>query len=316
MIHQESGTTNLQQLASNLVLLLPTPAQWFQLSWEDLIIIPFIMVILRFTLQSFQLNITMNQLQIYTPFQINPLMMMKWTISYNSTIHNIMKTFWVLTSRCFRIDYWLPLLQHFIHYLLCCFIKIEERMLQSQIICHTFLCLSRPRPLQNWLVETQDMPKELELFYFTILNFPLYIQWVQFIIFQVNRPIPYHQVPSNSILAIKKLNMNIFNIVTLLTHKFVLGDHPTKLKTILNIFKLKLLKSNLTETGILLSQLSVQFRNNLSQIIHQNFGHVSITKLKLMARKEFMEVLPENISDLEDVANGVHLRWFKCFSMC
>ena len=34
-------------------------------------------------------------------------------------------------------------------------------MLQSQIACHAFLCLSQPRLLLNWLMETRDMPNEL-----------------------------------------------------------------------------------------------------------------------------------------------------------
>ena len=41
-------------------------------------------------------------------------------------------------------------------------------------------------------------------------------------------------------------------------------------------------------------------KQNLSHIIHQSFGHVSITRLKLMARKVLMEVLPANLPDLED----------------
>ena len=40
LIHQESGTANLQQITSNTVTLLPEPALWFQLSWGDLIIMP------------------------------------------------------------------------------------------------------------------------------------------------------------------------------------------------------------------------------------------------------------------------------------
>ena len=35
----------------------------------------------------------------------------------------------------------------FTHSLLCCFTKTEEQMLQSQILCDTFLCLYQPKPL-------------------------------------------------------------------------------------------------------------------------------------------------------------------------
>ena len=40
-------------------------------------------------------------------------------------------------------------------------------------------------------------------------------------------------------------------------------------------------------------------KQNLSQLIYQRFGHVSITRLKRMAIKGLMEGLPENLSELE-----------------
>ena len=83
----------------------------------------------------------------------------------------------------------------FIQYLLCCFINTEERMLQTQIACHTFICLPQPRNLRNGQMETQDMPKELGLFYTNFLTVWLYIQLYRFIIAQVTIPTLYHQVP-------------------------------------------------------------------------------------------------------------------------
>ena len=147
MNHQESGTANLQKLTSNPGPLLPTPALWFQLSWGDLIIMPWIMVMLRFILKIFQFNLTLNMFKIHTPLRLNQSTMMKWTISWNSSTQNIMHILWMLTSRCFRLDWWSPLLQNFIQSLLYYFIKTEEKMLQSQILCQIFLCLSQPRPL-------------------------------------------------------------------------------------------------------------------------------------------------------------------------
>ena len=111
-------------------------------------------------------------------------------------------------------------------------------------------------------METQDMPKELGLLYFAFLIIQLYIQLDQFIIIQVNLPTPYHQVPSNFILVFKMLHLNLLIIVTLLTPKVVIGDHSTRLATILTIFNWKLSISILTETRILLSQLSVEFQKN------------------------------------------------------
>ena len=155
-------------------------------------------------------------------------------------------------------------------------------MLQSQNACHTFLCLSPPRPLRNWLTETRDMPKELGLFYVAFLTVQLYIQLEQFIIFQITLSTIYNQMPSSFILVLKRLHLNLLNIVTLLTLKIVLGDHPARLAKILTIFNSKISRSILIDTRIFFSQLSVDLKKTLSQLIHQRFGHVSINKLKRM----------------------------------
>ena len=152
MNHQDSVTANLQNINSNKGPLLPKPFMWFQLSWGYLITMPLVMMMLRFTLHSLQLNLTLNQFQIQTPLLLNQLMEMKWTISWNSSTRNWMKIFSMLTSILFRIDWWLPLFQYFIQSLLCCFINMGELMLQSQIVYHTFLCLPQPSPLWNWLM--------------------------------------------------------------------------------------------------------------------------------------------------------------------
>ena len=138
MKHQESGITNLQNIISNPRPLLSTPALWFHLSGGYLIIMLLIMVMLRFTLQSLQLNLTLNLFQILTPLRLNQLMMMKWKISWNFSTHNMIQIFWMLISICFRIYWWYPLLQKCIQSLLCCSINMKEQRLQSQIACHTF----------------------------------------------------------------------------------------------------------------------------------------------------------------------------------
>ena len=76
------------------------------------------------------------------------------------------------------------------------------------------------------------MPNGLGLFYVDFLNVTLYIQWDQFIIVQVTLTTPSHQVPSNFILGFKMLRLNLLNIVTLLTLKVVLRDHPNRLNKI------------------------------------------------------------------------------------
>ena len=77
------------------------------------------------------------------------------------------------------------------------------------------------------------MPKELGLFYVALLTVKLYIQLDQLIIVQVTLPTLSHQVPLNFMLVLKRLHLNLLNIVTLLTLKVFLGDHNTKLTTIL-----------------------------------------------------------------------------------
>ena len=83
LIHQESVTANLQQLTSNKVTLLPKLVLSFQLSWVNLITIPLIMVMLKFTVHNFKLNLTFNLFYIRTPLWSNQLIMMKCTISCN-----------------------------------------------------------------------------------------------------------------------------------------------------------------------------------------------------------------------------------------
>ena len=113
-------------------------------------------------------------------------------------------------------------------------------------------------------METRDMPEELGLSFVAFLTVPLYVQWDRFIIAQVTLPTPSHQVPSNFMLVFRRLNLNLLNIVTFLNLKVVLVYHPTRLKTILTIFKYKFSKKTLKETGILLSQLSVPYQNKIS----------------------------------------------------
>ena len=79
---------------------LPTLSLWFQILWGDLIIMPFIMVVLQFTLQIFHFNLILNQFYIHTPLLLDQLMIMKWIIYWNSSIQNTMNIFWMLTYRC------------------------------------------------------------------------------------------------------------------------------------------------------------------------------------------------------------------------
>ena len=102
-------------------------------------------------------------------------------------------------------------------------------------------------------------------------------------------------------LAFKRLHLNLLNIVVLLTLKAVLGDYNTRLKTISTIFKSKFVKVNPQRNrNIVVPIVCDLSKQNLSQIIHQNFGHVSIYRLKRTARKVIMEAPPENLPDFEE----------------
>ena len=145
------------------------------------------------------------------------------------------------------------------------------------------------------------MPKGLGLFSVAFLTVPLYIQLDQFIIVEVTLPTLYHQVPSTFILVLRKLHLNLLNIVILLTLKVVLGDHPIRLATILTIFNLKLSKINPhRKKNLVVPTVCGLSKQNLSRLIHQRFGHISITRLKRMARKGLMSGLPENLPELEE----------------
>ena len=98
------------------------------------------------------------------------------------------------------------------------------------------------------------------LFYRTV---PLYIRQDQFIIVQVTLSTPYHSVTSNFMLVFERLHLNLLNIAVLFILQVVFGDHPTRLKTIQTILKLKLSKPTLKETSIFLSQLYVPYKNRI-----------------------------------------------------
>ena len=77
------------------------------------------------------------------------------------------------------------------------------------------------------------------------------------------------------------LHMNLLSIVTLLTLKVVIGYYRTRLKTIYTIFKYKLLNSNLkTNRNIIVPTICALQKQNLSEIINQSLGHVSISRKK------------------------------------
>ena len=88
--------------------------------------------------------------------------------------------------------------------------------------------------------------------------------------------------------------------MTLLNLRVVLGDHPTRLAKSLTIFNSKFVNINPhRDKNIVVPTVCGISKQTLFQLIHQRFGHVSITRLKRMARKGLMEGIPENLPELE-----------------
>ena len=97
--HQDIVTANLHQFTSNLIHLLPKPVLLFCLSWGDLIIMPLIMVMLRFTLKNIHCNLPLTLYQIRIPLHSNQLIINIWKKYLNYSTQSMMMIFWILTMR-------------------------------------------------------------------------------------------------------------------------------------------------------------------------------------------------------------------------
>ena len=128
----------------------------------------------------------------------------------------------------------------------------------------------------------------------------LYIWWNQFIIFQVTLPTPSHQVPSNFMLVLKRLHLNLLNIIILLTFKFVLGDHHTRLKNIKTIFKSNLSKLTPKETLFFLSQLSVTYQKQSLSDYSSVLWSYLYCQAKINGKKKTYGGSPNPPPDLEE----------------
>ena len=91
------------------------------------IIMQWITVILKSILYIILLCIPLILYHICITHPLSLSMMNKCNNSCNSSNQSMMKIFLILTSRCPRLDYWLLLLQTFIHFQRCCFINTENK---------------------------------------------------------------------------------------------------------------------------------------------------------------------------------------------
>ena len=152
-------------------------------------------------------------------------------------------------------------------------------MLLSQIAYHTFLCFLQPMPLWDYLMEIWDMPNNLGLFRVVLLTVPLYNWQEHFIIVQVTLPTPYHWVLSNFELVFISFHLNLLNIVTLFTLKVVLGDHPIRQKNFDYLQILVIKFNSQINSNVVVPTVCDLLKQNIYQIIHQLFGHFSISRL-------------------------------------
>ena len=182
------------------------------------------------------MNLTINMLHIQTPLRLNQLMTTKWFISWNYYTQNMMMIFWMLTFRCFSLDWWYLLLQNFIQALLCCFINMDERILQSQIAYNTKATVK----LAN------GNTGHAQVFGIILCHFPNH-----FIIYLVVPVYYFPGLPSSTIssgalkfyVCFKILHLNLSSFSNLFTLRVVLGNHYTRLKTVYTIFRSKLSNS-------------------------------------------------------------------------
>ena len=94
----------------------------------------------------------------------------------------------------------------------------------------------------NSLISTREIPNALGIFFVVFLVATLYIHWDQFISVHVSISIPSHWVTFNVVLVFKRLNLNLLNILILLTLKVVLGSHPYQTQNNLKYFKTEVVK--------------------------------------------------------------------------
>ena len=291
-MHQDSVTANLLNLVSNPGPLLPKPVLWLKLSWEDLIIMPLIMVMLRFTLHCFQFNLTLNLFQIHTPLQSNQLMIIKWTISWNSSTQNMMMIFLILTFRFLGFTSVLPSFKMYT---------------VSTVLFHKY---------GGENISVTNYMSHFSMFVPTKATVKLanrntgHAQWIEIILcrfptFSIIYPVgTVYYCPGRIYNTISwgalKFYVGIKNVTSEpLEHCDFVGPQGcswrSPYQTCNNIDYLRPKISEINphrDKDIFVPIVCWISKQTLSQLIHKRFGHVSITIIKKMARKGLMEGLP------------------------
>ena len=115
--------------------------------------------------------------------------------------------------------------------------------------------------------------------------------------------------PSNTIssvylkfyIGLKKVIPELLEHCDFVVHQGCSWISPYQTCNNLDHLQLEVVKINHhKDNNIVVPTVCVLSKQNLSQLIHQQFGHFSSTRLKQMARKGLMEGLPENLPELEE----------------
>ena len=140
------------------------------------------------------------------------------------------------------------------------------------------------------------MSKKLGLFYVVFQNFQVYILWWQFINFRVTLPIPSHRVPLNVFFGFQKV------VAEILEHDNFVGPHGHSWRSyyrthnIMDYLQIEDIKVKLYgNKDIVVQTICDLLKQNISQLVHEHFFRVSISRFKTMLKKGIMKVLPKKI---------------------
>ena len=169
--HQDNGRFKLHQFNSNFTPLLQRPVPWYQTVDNcDVEVEPWYYP-LEYTSESVP-DPYNNTIKSIGNDEMNQLL----ELFYSDHDYDLLYVDLQIILGWLVVDTYLLLL--LLLYQLCCFTNKEKPMLELQSLCQIFPCLYQPKPTWNWLIPTQDIPKELWLFYAGLQTGPSYISFV------------------------------------------------------------------------------------------------------------------------------------------
>ena len=140
-----------------------------------------------------------------------------------------MNIFWILTSRCFRLEFWSLLLQIFIQCPVLSNKIVGANVTVTNCMSRLYMFVPTKATVKLYNRNTGHTQR-IGVILCCFPNYSLIYPVVPVFIVQVTLPTPSHQVPSNFMLAFKRLNLKLLNIVNFLTLMVILVDHLPALK--------------------------------------------------------------------------------------